>query len=65
MKSKSEPFFKKRSRELLLIGFFLTPALLVLFVYRILPLFWNLALSFLHWAPASRRSSPAGITMRK
>lgn len=42
---------KKRSREILQIGFFLTPALLVLFVYRILPLFWNLVLSFMHWAP--------------
>jgi ABC-type sugar transport system permease subunit len=42
----------KRTRELLLIGFFLTPALLIFFVYRILPLIWNLALSFTFWRPA-------------
>jgi multiple sugar transport system permease protein len=47
----TRPFFHRRRRELLLIGFFLAPSLLILFVYRILPLFWNLVLSFLYWAP--------------
>lgn len=42
---------RKRTRELLFISFFLTPALLIFFVYRILPLFWNLALSFVYWRP--------------
>ena len=44
---------RKRTRELLLIGFLLTPALLVFFVYRILPLIWNLVLSFSFWRPAT------------
>ncbi|MCP5371266.1 MAG: sugar ABC transporter permease [Hyphomicrobiales bacterium] len=43
--------FRKRTREMLLVAFFLTPALLVFFVYRIVPLLWNLALSFAFWSP--------------
>ena len=54
------PFSLRRKRELLLIGFFLSPSLLVLFVYRILPLFWNFVLSFLYWAPA-RPAKFAGL----
>ncbi len=45
-------FGKKRTRELLLVSFLLTPALLIFFVYRILPLLWNLVLSFTFWRPA-------------
>ena len=36
----------KRRRELLLIWVFLVPSLLVFFLYRVLPLIWNLVLSF-------------------
>ncbi|MEP7329567.1 MAG: sugar ABC transporter permease [Betaproteobacteria bacterium] len=36
----------KRRRELLLIWAFLVPSLLVFFLYRVLPLLWNLVLSF-------------------
>jgi multiple sugar transport system permease protein len=36
----------KRRRELLLVWVFLLPSLTVFFLYRILPLLWNVALSF-------------------
>ncbi len=36
----------KRRRELLLVWIFLLPSLVVFFLYRILPLIWNLILSF-------------------
>ena len=36
----------KRRRELILVWVFLLPSLLVFFLYRILPLLWNVALSF-------------------
>ncbi len=36
----------KRRRELLLIWIFLLPSLVVFFLYRILPLIWNVVLSF-------------------
>jgi ABC-type sugar transport system permease subunit len=40
---------RKRSRELLLIYLFLLPALAVFLIYRIIPLGWNLFLSFQEW----------------
>lgn len=40
---------KKRSRELLLIYLFLLPAFAVFMLYRIIPLGWNLVLSFQEW----------------
>ena len=42
---------KKRSRELLLIYLFLLPAFAVFMIYRIIPLGWNLLLSFQEWKP--------------
>ena len=42
---------KKRTRDLLLIWFFLTPSLAIFTLYRILPLFWNGVLSFQFWSP--------------
>ena len=36
----------KRRRELTLVWVFLLPSLLIFFLYRILPLLWNVALSF-------------------
>ena len=45
-------FFKrKRTRELLLIWFFLMPSLAIFTLYRIIPLFWNGLLSFQFWSP--------------
>jgi ABC-type sugar transport system permease subunit len=42
---------KKRSRELMVIAFLLTPAMLVFFVYRIVPIIWNMGLSLFEWVP--------------
>lgn len=42
---------RKKTRDLLLVGCFLLPALSIFFLYRILPLGWNLWLSFHSWSP--------------
>jgi len=42
---------KKRTRELLLIWFFLAPSLAIFALYRIIPLIWNGVLSFQFWSP--------------
>ena len=45
-------FFKRdRTRQRFLIWFFLAPSLAIFTLYRILPLFWNGALSFQFWSP--------------
>jgi ABC-type sugar transport system permease subunit len=41
----------RRARQTALIACFLAPALLIFVVYRILPLAWNLVLSFQAWSP--------------
>ena len=46
------PFIKKkRTREHLLIWFFLAPSLAIFLLYRIIPLIWNAVLSFQFWSP--------------
>lgn len=45
------PIRRKRTRELLLIWFFLAPSLLIFLLYRIIPLLWNGVLSFEFWSP--------------
>ena len=42
---------KKRTRELLLIWFFIAPSLAIFTLYRIIPLFWNGVLSLQFWSP--------------
>ncbi|MEA2811565.1 MAG: multiple sugar transport system permease protein [Rhodospirillaceae bacterium] len=42
---------RKRTRELALVACFLAPALLIFFLYRLLPLGWNGVLSFQSWSP--------------
>lgn len=42
---------KKRTRERLLIWFFLAPSLAIFTLYRIIPLIWNGVLSFQFWSP--------------
>jgi ABC-type sugar transport system permease subunit len=44
-------FARRRHRELLLIWLLLTPALLIFLAFRIVPLLWNLLLSFQFWSP--------------
>ncbi|MFQ5971318.1 MAG: carbohydrate ABC transporter permease [Alphaproteobacteria bacterium] len=42
---------KRRHRRFLLTYAFLTPALIVFLLYRLIPLGWNFALSFQFWSP--------------
>jgi multiple sugar transport system permease protein len=49
-----------RRRETRRVWLFLAPALAVFLLYRILPLLWNVVLSFLHWSPF-RPSQWAGL----
>ena len=42
---------KKRTRELALVVCFLAPSLTVFFLYRVLPLGWNVLLSLQYWSP--------------
>jgi len=42
---------RKRTRGLLLVACFLLPSLLIFFLYRLLPLGWNVLLSFQYWSP--------------
>ncbi|HEY5827837.1 MAG TPA: sugar ABC transporter permease [Hyphomicrobiaceae bacterium] len=42
---------RKRTRELALVACFLLPSLVVFFLYRVLPLGWNLLLSVQYWSP--------------
>ncbi len=46
------PFARRRStRQAVLIWCFLAPSLLIFLLYRILPLLWNVVLSFEAWSP--------------
>ncbi len=44
-------FERKRTREMALVACFLLPSLAIFFLYRILPLGWNVWLSFHAWSP--------------
>ncbi|MEO8856008.1 MAG: sugar ABC transporter permease [Burkholderiaceae bacterium] len=44
-------FARRRSREWLLAWLLLAPAMLIYIAYRIVPLLWNVVLSFSYWAP--------------
>ena len=41
----------RRSRQAIVAACFLAPSLLLFFVYRIMPLAWNVVLSFEYWSP--------------
>lgn len=42
---------QQRNRQLTLIVCFLLPSLIIFFLYRLLPLGWNVLLSFQNWSP--------------
>lgn len=42
---------RRRTRQAALVACFLTPSLLIFLLYRILPLVWNVVLSFQAWSP--------------
>lgn len=46
------PWYRRRaSRQAALVACFLTPSLLIFVLYRIVPLVWNIVLSFQAWSP--------------
>jgi len=42
---------RKRTRQAVLIWCFLAPSLAIFLLYRIIPLLWNVVLSFSYWSP--------------
>ena len=51
MRSTAAWWGTRRNRQLALIACFLLPSLIVFFLYRLLPLGWNVILSFESWSP--------------
>lgn len=48
---RGTPFGAKRTRQAVLVWCFLAPSLAIFFLYRVLPLGWNVWLSFQQWSP--------------
>ena len=42
---------RKRTRQAVLVWCFLAPSLAIFLLYRIIPLLWNVVLSFADWSP--------------
>jgi ABC-type sugar transport system permease subunit len=53
-------FVRHRTRRALLFWCFLAPSLLIFLLYRIIPVVWNLVLSFQYWSPL-KAAEPAGF----
>ena len=50
-RARTKPFVRHRTRRALLFWCFLAPSLLIFLLYRIIPVVWNLVLSFQYWSP--------------
>src|SRR5262245_61540495 len=51
---------RHRTRRALLFWCFLAPSLAIFLLYRIIPVVWNLVLSFQYWSPLAE-AEPAGL----
>src|SRR5260370_42302078 len=51
---------RHRTRRALLFWCFLAPSLAIFLLYRIIPVVWNLVLSFQYWSPL-KAAEPAGF----
>ena len=51
---------RHRTRRALLFWCFLAPSLVIFLLYRIIPVVWNLVLSFQYWSPL-KAAEPAGF----
>jgi multiple sugar transport system permease protein len=51
---------RHRTRQALLLWCFLAPSLAIFLLYRVIPVVWNLILSFQYWSPL-RPAEPAGF----
>ena len=56
----SKTLVRHRTRRALLLWCFLAPSLLTFLLYRIIPVVWNLILSFQYWSPL-KAAEPAGF----
>ena len=59
-RARTKPFVRHRTRRALLFWCFLAPSLLIFLLYRIIPVVWNLVLSFQYWSPL-KAAEPAGF----
>lgn len=50
-RSRGTPLRARRTRQAVLVWCFLAPSLAIFFLYRVLPLAWNVWLSFQEWSP--------------
>jgi ABC-type sugar transport system permease subunit len=52
--------FRHRTRQTLLLWCFLAPSLVIFLLYRVIPVVWNVVLSFQYWSPL-KPAEPAGF----
>src|SRR5215472_8880182 len=57
---RGKALVRHRTRRALLFWCFLAPSLLIFLLYRIIPVIWNLVLSFQYWSPLGE-AEPAGF----
>jgi ABC-type sugar transport system permease subunit len=53
-------FARQRTRKALLLWCFLAPSLAIFLLYRVIPIVWNVVLSFQYWSPL-KAAEPAGF----
>jgi multiple sugar transport system permease protein len=51
---------RQRTRQAILLWCFLAPSLAIFLLYRVIPVVWNLILSFQYWSPL-KAAEPAGL----
>src|SRR5438128_1682861 len=56
----AKALIRHRTRRALLFWCFLAPSLVIFLLYRIIPVVWNLVLSFQYWSPL-KAAEPAGF----
>jgi len=57
---RGKALVRHRTRRALLLWCFLAPSLAIFLLYRIIPVVWNLVLSFQYWSPLAE-AEPAGL----
>src|ERR1700726_1874533 len=59
-RTRTKGVVRHKTRRALLFWCFLAPSLLIFLLYRIIPVVWNLVLSFQYWPPRTA-AEPAGL----
>jgi ABC-type sugar transport system permease subunit len=60
VRAGARPLFGHKTRQALLLWCFLAPSLAIFFLYRVVPVVWNVVLSFQYWSPL-KPAEPAGF----